>query len=208
MGDITAQTKHAMDNAATILKEAGMSTTDVVSSCVYLADATTFQAMNATYCTYFPSSPPARATVNATPTNADQIIEVTMVAVTDPGRKAIVPPNADGSPGRVSPNLSSAIQVGTQLYIAGMSGGTPTNKGDVKAQTVESLVRIGRALNAAGFDWSDVVEGTVFLPELTRMEEMNARYREVVAKNFPARVTVGTPLMGDAMVEIMLTAVK
>ena len=85
----------------------------------------------------------------------------------------------------------------------------PTNKGDVKAQTAESLARIGRTLKAAGFDWSNVVDGIVYLPDMAQVHDMNDGYREVFTKDFPARATVGAGLMGaDAQVEIMMTAVK
>jgi 2-iminobutanoate/2-iminopropanoate deaminase len=208
-GDITAQTKTVLDNGAAILKQAGMSFADVVSSRVYLTDDTTFQAMNAAYRTYFPSAPPARATVKAGLTNPDYVVEITMVAVKDAGRKAITTPNADGSAGNPNPNLSSAIQVGDRLYVAGLTGNTPNNKGDVKAQTSEVLARAGRTLKAAGFEWSNVVDGVVYLPDMTKYQDMNAAYREVISKDYPARATIGTGLMGaDAAVEIMFTAVK
>jgi len=208
-GDITAQTKTVLDNGAAILKEAGMSFADVVSARVYLADDTTFQAMNAAYRTYFPSMPPARATVKTALVSPDYVVEITMVAVKDPGRKAITTPNADGSAGTPNPNLSSAIQVGNRLYIAGLTGNTPANKGDVKAQTAEVLARAGRTLKAAGFDWAHVVDGVVYLPDMTKFQDMNVAYREVFKKDFPARATVGTGLMGaDAAVEIMFTAVR
>jgi reactive intermediate/imine deaminase len=208
-GDITAQTRTVLDNGAAILKQAGMSFADVVSARVYITDESAFQAMNTAYRTYFPSMPPARATVKAGLTNADYVVEITMVAVKDPGRKAITTPNADGTPGNANPNLSSAIQVGNRLYLAGLTGNTATNKGDVKAQTAEVLARAGRTLKAAGFDWSHVVDGVVYLPDMSKFPDMNAAYREVFAKDFPARATVGTGLMGaDATVEIMFTAVK
>jgi 2-iminobutanoate/2-iminopropanoate deaminase len=208
-GDITTQTKTVLDNGAAILKEAGMSFADVVSARIFLTDDTTFQAMNTTYRTYFPTMPPARATVKAALTNPDFIVEITMVAVKDPSRKAITTPNADGTPGTPNPNLSSAIQVGNRLYVAGILGSTATNKGDVKAQTSELLARVGRTLKAAGFDWAHVVDGIVYLPDMTKFPDMNAAYRETFTKDFPARATVGTGLMGaDAAVEIMFTAVR
>jgi 2-iminobutanoate/2-iminopropanoate deaminase len=208
-GDITVQTKAVLDNATAILKEAGMSFADVVSSRIYLTDDTTFQAMNAAYRTAFPTLPPARATVKAGLMNADAVVEITMVAVKDAGRKAITTPNADGSAGTANPNLSSAIQVGNRLYVSGILGNTQQNKGDVKAQTAELLTRVGRTLKAAGFDWAHVVDGVVYLPDMTKFQDMNAAYREVFTKDFPARATVGTGLMGaDAGVEIMFTAVK
>src|SRR5204862_5080978 len=208
-GDVTVQTRTVLDNGAAILKQAGMSFADVVAARCYLTDDTAFQPMNTAYRTYFPSSPPARATVKAGLAGADYLGEITMVAVKDAGRKAITTPNADGSPGNANPNLSAAIQVGNRLYIAGLTGNTASNKGDVKAQTAEVLARAGRTLKAAGFEWSNVVDGVVYLTDMSRFQDMNAAYREVFMKDFPARATVGTGLMGaDAAVEIMFTAVK
>ena len=208
-GDMATQTKTVLENAGAILTAAGMSYADVVSGRVFITDAAKFQDMNTVYRTYFPKDPPARATVQAALTAPELVVEITMVAVKNPSRTAITTPNADGSPGKPSPNLSSAIRVGRRLYVAGTLGNTPATKGDVKAQTAETLARIGRTLTAAGFDWSHVVDAIVYLPDMTRFEEMNAVYREVITKDFPARATVGVPLMSaDGLVEIMVTAVK
>jgi 2-iminobutanoate/2-iminopropanoate deaminase len=209
-GDIAAQTKTVLDNGGEILKAAGMSFADVVSSRIYLPDDSTFQAMNAAYRPYFTAgSMPARATVKAGLSTTDYLVEVTMVAVKDPSRKAITTPNADGSAGTANANLSSAVQVGNRLYVAGITGNTAANKGDVKAQTAEVLARVGRTLKAAGFDWVNVVDGVVYLPDMTKFQDMNASYRVALTKDLPARATVGTGLMGaDAAVEIMFTAVK
>ena len=208
-GDMTTQTKAVLDNGAAVLKAAGFAYTDVVASRVYISDQAAFQDMNKVYQSYFPTDPPARATVKALLTSPDYIVEITMVAVKGGGHAAFTTPSADGKPGTKNPNLSSAIKAGNRLYVAGILGNTADNKGDVKAQTAESLVRIGRTLKAAGYDWKDVVEGVVYLPDLTKFNDMNASYREVFGKDFPARATVGAGLMGaDAAVEIMLTAVK
>jgi enamine deaminase RidA (YjgF/YER057c/UK114 family) len=64
-------------------------------------------------------------------------------------------------------------------------------------------------MKAAGFEWNHVVEGVVYLPDLTKFADMNTSYREALSKDFPARATVGAGLMGaDGAVEIMFTAVK
>jgi 2-iminobutanoate/2-iminopropanoate deaminase len=207
-GDMSAQTKTVLDNGAAVLKAAGMTLADVVSSRIYLTDSAAFQDMNAVYRTYFPTDPPARATVKAGLTSADYVVEVTMIAVKGT-KTAITTPTEDGKPGTKNPNLSSAIRVGNRLYVSGTLGNTPANKGDVKAQAAEALVRIGRTIKAAGFDWGHVVEGVVYLPDLTKFADMNASYREPLSKDFPARATVGAGLMGaDGAVEIMFTAVK
>jgi len=206
-GDMATQTKAVMENGAVVLKAAGMSFADLVSSRVYIADSAAFQDMNNVYRTYFPTDPPARATVKAALVAPDYIVEVTMIAVKGANRTAFT--TADGQPGTKNPNLSSAIRVGNRLYVAGILGNTPANKGDVKAQTAEALTRIGRTMKAAGFEWNHVVEGVVYLPDLTKFNDMNASYREALSKDFPARATVGAGLMNaDGAVEIMLTAVK
>jgi len=208
-GDMAAQTKAVLDNGAVVLKSAGFAYSDVVASRVYISDQAAFQDMNKVYQTYFRTDPPARATVKAQLTSADYIVEITMVAVKGGGHAAFTTPAADGKPGTKNPNLSSAIKAGNRLYVAGITGNTAANKGDVKAQTGEAVARIGRTLKAAGYDWNDVVDAVVYLPDLTKFNDMNAAYREVYSKDLPARATVGAGLMGaDAAVEIMLTAVK
>jgi len=207
-GDMAAQTKTVMENGAAVLKAAGMSFSDVVSARVYVTDTAAFQDMNNVYRTFFPTDPPARATVKALLTSADYLVEVTMVAVRGT-KSAVTTPTEDGKPGTKNPNLSSAIRVGNRLYVSGILGNTPTNKGDVKAQAAEAMTRIGRTLKAAGFDWANLVEGVVYLPDLTKFADMNASYREPIGKDFPARATVGAGLMNaDGAVEIMFTAVK
>src|SRR5262249_27979923 len=139
----------------------------------------------------------------------DYVVCVPVVGGSGRGLAACTTATADGQPGTKNPNLSSAIKAGNRLYVAGILGNTAENKGDVKAQTAEALARIGRTLKAAGYDWKDVVEGVVYLPDLAKFNDMNTSYRPVFGKDFPARAPVGASLMNaDASVEIMLTAVK
>jgi enamine deaminase RidA (YjgF/YER057c/UK114 family) len=208
-GDMTAQTKTVLDNGAAILKAAGMSYGDVVSARVFITDSSKFPEMNAAYRPYFPAAPPARATVNAGLTSPDYVVEITMTAVKDPSRTAITTPNADGTPGTANPNLSAAIRVGNRLFLSGMLGNDASNAGKVGPQTTEALARLGRTLKAASFDWPNVVESMVYLPDISKFSEMNDAYRGVLMKDFPARTTIQAGLMGPgAAVEIMMTAVK
>jgi len=208
-GDITAQTKTVLDNGAAILKQAGMSFADVVASRVFITDESAFQAMNAAYRPFFSDTPPARLTVKSGLTSPDYLVEIGMVAVKDPIRTTVTTPNADGTPGRPSPNLSSAIRVGNRLYLSGITGSTQANRGDAKAQTAEVLARVGRTLQAAGFGWGDVVDSTVFMADMTKFADMNESYRGTFSKDFPARATVGLPPVGgDTLVEMMFVAEK
>src|SRR5438270_698944 len=209
-GDIKAQTKQTLENIDKTLKAAGSSLANAASTMVYLRSPADFAAMNAAYRPYFTAgSMPARATARTGLASPDYLVEITMVAVKDSSRKAITTPNADGTASTANPNLSSAIQVGNRLYVAGITGNTASNKGDAKAQTAETLARIERTMKTAGFEWPNVVDSMVYLPDMANYQSMNAAYREALKKDFPARATVGTGLMGaDAAVEIMMTAVK
>jgi len=207
-GDMTAQTTTVLDNASEILKAAGMSFDHVVSSRVYITDGTKFQDMNGVYRTYFTKEPPARATVIAGLMGPQYQVEITLTAVNRP-KRAIITPQADGSPGRPSPILSSAIEVGHRLYLSGMLGNTADNKGDMEAQTRETLARIGRTLAAAGYDWHHIVDGIVYITDVAQFDAMNRAYRSIFSKDFPARATVRSGLVAaDGLVEIMFVAVK
>jgi enamine deaminase RidA (YjgF/YER057c/UK114 family) len=93
--------------------------------------------------------------------------------------------------------------------VSGILGNTPNNKGDMTAQTKELLARVGRTLTAAGFSWTDVVDGIVYITDISKFGAMNEGYRTVFTKDYPARATVGTGLVGaDGLVEIMFVASK
>jgi reactive intermediate/imine deaminase len=201
-GDVTAQTRTVLDNAGELLKAAGLTHADVVSSRVYLPDAATFARMNEAYRAYFPSAPPARATVRAGLAGSQYSVEITMIA-SAAAREVI----SDGR--AANPNLSPAIRAGGRIYVSGVLGVTPENRTDAAAQTRETLNRIRKTLAAAGCTPGDVVDGLVYLRDLTDYASMNSVYRGVFEKGFPARTTVGTGLVApDGLVEIMVTAVK
>ncbi len=205
-GPMGVQTKAVLDNAAAILKEAGMSFDNVVSSKVFITDGTKFQEMNETYRTFFTKDPPARATVVAPLMGSANVVEITLTASSLP-KQIFTTPAADGTPGKPSPILSSAVKVGNRLYLSGLLGNTAANKGDTEAQTKEILARVGRTLQVAGFGWNDVADGVVYITDVKNFEAMNAGYRSVV-KDLPARATVKTGLVADGMLEIMFVASK
>jgi enamine deaminase RidA (YjgF/YER057c/UK114 family) len=239
-GDMKAQTQVVLQNARDILQAAGMTLADVVSSRVYITDTAQFQEMNAAYRDGFPAGPtprsaqtrpgdeiaqgvqpvrpPARATVRCALMSKDYLVEITMLAVKDPSRKAVVPADAAapappaGAPagGVVRPVLSTAIGVGDRLYLSGMLGNRASTKQDAAAQTRETLARIGRTLTAAGFEWKDVVDAIVYLPRLDDFAAMNGVYCEPFGSGpLPARATIEAGLVApDGLVEIMMTAVK
>jgi reactive intermediate/imine deaminase len=207
-GDMTTQTKTVLENAREILAQAGMTFDNVVSSRVYITDGTKFQEMNKAYTTFFTKEPPARATVIAPLMGPQYQVEITLTASSLP-KQVFTTPAADGTPGKPSPILSSAVKVGNRLYVAGLLGNTPDNKGNTEAQTKELLARAERTMKLAGFGWSDVVDGIVYITDVNNFAAMNTAYRSVIPKDFPARATVRTGLVGaDGLVEIMFVAAK
>jgi 2-iminobutanoate/2-iminopropanoate deaminase len=164
--------------------------------------------MNQNYVPSFPKDPPARATVVAGLPGPTYKVEMTMTAYRGP-KQAFTAPNPDGTPGKPSPTLSNAIKVGNRLYISGILGNTPENKGDMTAQTKVILERVGRTLTAAGYSWGDVVDGIVYITDIGKFPAMNEGYRTIFTKDFPTRATVGTGLVNaDGLVEIMFVASK
>jgi 2-iminobutanoate/2-iminopropanoate deaminase len=180
----------------------------VVASRVYITDGTKFQEMNKTYVTYFTKQPPARATVIAPLMGPQYLIEITLTASSLP-KEVFATPAADGTPGKPSPILSSAVKVGNRLYVAGLLGSNAQTKGNAELQTKEIMARVERTMKLAGFGWNDVVDGIVYITDTNNFNAMNAGYRSALTKDFPARATVKAGLVGpEGLVEIMFVASK
>jgi enamine deaminase RidA (YjgF/YER057c/UK114 family) len=168
-----------------------------------------FDRMNAAYRTRFPSAPPARAPVIAPLVSRDFQVEMTMVAATGAERIAVLTPNADGSPGRANPNLSSAIQVGPRLFLSGMLGVLPGTSSGAAAQTDETLNRLERTMTAAGHGWPGVVESVVYVTDVAAAPEVLSAFAARVGGRLPVGTLVGTGLVSpEGRVEIMLTSSK
>ncbi len=207
-GGIQAETRAIFENARQILAAADMSLSDVVASRVYITDTAMFRDMNPAYSEHFPEIPPARATVRANLMGDQLHLEITLIAVAGE-KERITRPNPDGTPGRESAVLSHAVRVGNRLYLSGMLGVNDETRTDTQGQARQSLAAIGRTLDAAGFGFEDLVEGVVYLTDMSEWGEMNVAYREAITSDYPARAAVGTGLMsGDGRVEIMFTAVR
>jgi 2-iminobutanoate/2-iminopropanoate deaminase len=78
--DITRQTEVVMENIKAILEAADSSFDRTVKTTVYLKDMNDFDAMGKVYSRYFPSHPPARATVEVARLHGGRI-EIELIAV-------------------------------------------------------------------------------------------------------------------------------
>lgn len=80
-GGIREQTRRVMDNAQAILAAAGCGMSTVVKSTIYLKNIGDFADVNEIYGGYFPTDPPARATVEVSRLPKDVAVEMDFVAV-------------------------------------------------------------------------------------------------------------------------------
>jgi 2-iminobutanoate/2-iminopropanoate deaminase len=79
-GDVTAQTRRALDNVGALLVAADRSFADVVRTTIFLADMNDFAAVNAIYAQYFSEPYPARATVQVARLPKDARVEIDVIA--------------------------------------------------------------------------------------------------------------------------------
>ena len=78
--DIKAQTRRVMENAHAILSAAGCGMSKVVKATIYLKNISDFADVNEVYGGYFPSDPPARATVEVSRLPKDVSVEMDFIA--------------------------------------------------------------------------------------------------------------------------------
>ena len=78
---IEAQTERVMQNLDAVLRAAGTDLAHAVRTTIFLQDLADFAAVNATYARYFPTNPPARATVQVARLPRDVKVEIDLVAV-------------------------------------------------------------------------------------------------------------------------------
>ena len=80
-GGIEAETRQSLNNIRDVLRTAGMDLKDVASVTVYITSFADFARFNAVYREYFPTDPPARATVQVAALNDGARVELQMIAV-------------------------------------------------------------------------------------------------------------------------------
>jgi 2-iminobutanoate/2-iminopropanoate deaminase len=78
-GDVAAQTDRVLRNLSEILEAADSGLGKVVRSTVFLKNMSDFAAMNAVYGKYFPTEPPARATVQVARLPRDVKVEIEVI---------------------------------------------------------------------------------------------------------------------------------
>ncbi len=80
-GDVSVQTERTLENLKAIVEAAGSSLDRALKATVFLKDLRDFAAMNEVYKRYFPSNPPARATVEVARLPLDSRVEIDLIAL-------------------------------------------------------------------------------------------------------------------------------
>jgi len=80
-GDIRLQTTQVLENLKGVLESEKLGMRDVVKTTIFLKDIGNFNHVNEVYATYFPSSPPARSTVEVARLPRDAEIEIEAIAL-------------------------------------------------------------------------------------------------------------------------------
>ncbi|HLE75188.1 MAG TPA: Rid family detoxifying hydrolase [Candidatus Bathyarchaeia archaeon] len=117
----------------------------------------------------------------------------------------------ENAPKPVGP-YSQAIQVGKFLFVSGQAAIDPKEgrivANGIREQTVRAMENIKAILQAAGYNFSHIVQSTVYLSSMKLFSEFNSEYAKYFDRELPARATVGIELMLGALVEIAVVAYK
>jgi 2-iminobutanoate/2-iminopropanoate deaminase len=109
--------------------------------------------------------------------------------------------------------FSPLVEANGFVFLAGQVGQAPGGggavPGGIEAETRQMLDNVGTLLRAAGLDFGDVVQSTVYLLDFGEFARMNAVYREYFPVDPPTRATVGVSgLAADYRVEIVCVAAR
>ena len=116
------------------------------------------------------------------------------------------------APGSIGP-YSQAVEINGMLFISGQIPLDPaTGKlvaGGITEQTEIVLKNIGEILNAAGYNYGDVVKSTCLLSTMADFKAMNEVYAKYYTADHPARAAFAVKeLPLGSLIEIETIAVK
>jgi 2-iminobutanoate/2-iminopropanoate deaminase len=120
--------------------------------------------------------------------------------------------STEKAPKAVGP-YSQAVEANGNLYVAGQVPLDPETmkviEGGIQEQTLRVMKNIGAILEAAGYDFSNVVKCTCLLSDINNFKAMNEVYGQFFPENPPARAAFAVKdLPLGVLIEIEAIAAK
>ncbi|WP_372950438.1 RidA family protein [Mariniphaga sp.] len=120
--------------------------------------------------------------------------------------------STENAPKAMGP-YSQAVEANGNLYVAGQVPLDPETmkvvEGGIQEQTLRVMKNIGAILEAAGYDFSNVVKCTCLLSDISNFKAMNEVYGQFFPENPPARAAFAVKdLPLGVLVEIEAIAAK
>ena len=119
---------------------------------------------------------------------------------------------SSGAPWEAIVGYSRAVRIGNHVWVSGTTATDENGKvvgvGDAAAQTRYALEKIGRALEAAGVTFTDVVRTRTFVTDISHWETIGRVHGEYFCDIRPAAtmVEVSKLIDPDHLVEIEVDA--
>ena len=168
---IAAQAKQCLENVKAIIEAAGLTMQHVVHMQLYLENLSDFAAVDQVSATYFTNQAPARVLLGVAKMPTDTTIEMTAVVIRDLKKKKILNLKSLKPLG----NASSAVQVGSRIYLSGIYGNT---SGEVEANLKKVLSEV--KLKTANVVWRNDYSTSITIRELPDQAKFAA---SVIASN-------------------------
>jgi reactive intermediate/imine deaminase len=198
--DMVRQCEQTIANMATALQLLGGSLQDVVKVRAFLpqhcrparAGQQSFdETFDEVYGQHFPPPRPARAALQQGLFQEDVLVEIEAIAVVNQPKHLIV---SDALPPLRRPYAQGGILVGDLLFLRGFTSqdrhGALVGRGDMRAQTTQTLANMAITLQAAGGSLADLVQTQVTLTDWHAYREYHEVYGHQVQAPFPASSTL------------------
>lgn len=212
--DVGAQTRQSLANVRAIVEAGGFAASDVVKLNTYLAEAADFPAMlevrNEVLAEWFPDRAyAASTTVVAGMPPPGMIVEIEAIAARG-GRDVVASERVPKAAGAL---YSEAVRAGDWVFLSGQvargEDGAVVGRGDMKAQTAQTLRNLEELLESAGASFRDIAHVTVWV----RSRGLYAPLNEVCRPLYEARFAGGgfpasTAVVGPSPLDEVLVEVE